>query len=1682
MSNKIIYNGVEYNNPIVNDTGVGEFVSNNGQKQTRENNERFNDYSDNISAVVPEGNHITGGEYNSVFGKENNMVFNTAAHEEDYANMVGGYQNTITAEANSAYQANLAYGSMSISGTGSKCGNIFSGNITVNGNSDIYQSILTGYGTFTDLQDCDQCIIGGTGTFKNRLYNSIILGANLRVCCEDGVTYSATDGVHFSLLTGSGNKIKCMRGSVVAGTSNNIASYLEDSIVAGNSNTFNSGTFYCAVIGSNNTINSNSSGSAVFGYGNTVSGSYHIIGGYNNKVLNSYNLVTGYGNEVVDTSPGVGGNALIGYYNRTDGSTGAIATGFGTQAFGIGAHTEGYSHGGTHSLTDGIACYKAIGYRPTVESWVTNFDNYCIAHGITTQYEKNELLDDLKFLSGELPLEHSSAYAWRVKDNYSGSAIGNSAHVEGEYCGAKGYGVHAEGQWTTCIGSAGHTEGFYTTGGGEGTHVEGKYNVIASPSGPYGTRMIDNVQSIRSTEGAHIEGQYNVTGSPFAHIEGYGNGGIGEYMHVEGEQNIGLGSATHVEGNSNYVSATNTHAEGVFSFIDSGDYVHTQNGYHRIYGSSNSSASGYKTSIYSSNYAYIEGYGLSYAPGTNSMIVGSTRDDDSSLWNTHFTFLSNTGYLDYFGYKSSTQKCDLQSTIIGSDASHAEGYGVLIYGSNYAHIEGGSYKDTKGDILYRHSMDSSFYGHVEGAGNWLQYHSYGHVEGFKNYVTTGEQSHIEGTGHFLQNGPTCCHVEGNESFTTNSSKYIHIEGTNDISSDLNMSDLDMDTLNGYRASYIFKKTFASLPDAPAPYADYTPTAGNICVKMTILMSNGQYPIIAMPVQVSKSSDMTVDDALKAAHIAYDDISNYETTGSGSSKRITKLWGSNVTDLYLVDCFRDNGYFPNQRTAYINGILQNGDEIFVCCYNDTSGKTDKFTTLNASYSLDYNSNLNISVNASYQGTQYYTRWSNAYVYIDGKRASNNYWSSDTAKTDNYGMATVKYVRKTDDSGWENITYGPHVVTLVPSDGGYYFVWPVVVEPPTEVSTTYSHAVYNGKATHLEGHSNIIANDQVSHIEGNYNIVHETKNTHVEGAGNFGAGLRTCHIEGSSNFLGNGTVMATTYYFEYAHVEGKNNTLTASVHLAHIEGNSNTFDGVSSDKGTHVEGYSNAFSYGDTCHIEGEFNKVGYGAEGTHTEGYKNESVNGARYDHLEGTLNHIGEGSSFNHAEGQLHYINSGSTNHMEGQGYSIYGTSNFNHIEGIGDIDYIRDTLNLGDLITRVSPNTSNYTPYGETTTSTVCSISQGNMGSHIEGIGNTILNGMPAILTTMGGSGFHMEGVLNKASGGMTHVEGIGNISNSTSGGHIEGYLNTVSSGSSFTRNGQTIYCPGVHVEGLFHTLTLGLGAHVEGLGHTSTCVYGSHIEGEYNTIVGWTAQEGDTSTETISAQRSYSMNNHIEGYKNTGCGWVAHVQGIGNIANADAQTVLGKFNIKDTTATKANGFGTYAVIIGNGTSTEMEVYDNTETYAVDDEVVYQGVAYKCIVAVTEAEDFDSEKWDELDYEIIDDAKVTRSNAMTVSWGGVLNVIGAGADIQINGTSIASGGDIANPNISDAYSSTTYDVGDYCIYQNTLYKCNTAITVAEAWTAAHWTATTVGAELLAIINRVSALETALNGYSFSDN
>ena len=74
--------------------------------------------------------------------------------------------------------------------------------------------------------------------------------------------------------------------------------------------------------------------------------------------------------------------------------------------------------------------------------------------------------------------------------------------------------------------------------------------------------------------------------------------------------------------------------------------------------------------------------------------------------------------------------------------------------------------------------------------------------------------------------------------------------------------------------------------------------------------------------------------------------------------------------------------------------------------------------------------------------------------------------------------------------------------------------------------------------------------------------------------------------------------------------------------------------------------------------------------------------------------------------------------------------------------------------------------------------------------------------------------------------------------------------------------------------------------------------------------------------------------------------------------------------------------------------------------------------------------------------------------------------------------GDVAPGNIASNYSSSaTYAVGDYVWYNSTLYRCTTAITTAEAWTAGHWTAAELAGDVSDAKNDINVL-----GYSLSVN
>lgn len=69
-----------------------------------------------------------------------------------------------------------------------------------------------------------------------------------------------------------------------------------------------------------------------------------------------------------------------------------------------------------------------------------------------------------------------------------------------------------------------------------------------------------------------------------------------------------------------------------------------------------------------------------------------------------------------------------------------------------------------------------------------------------------------------------------------------------------------------------------------------------------------------------------------------------------------------------------------------------------------------------------------------------------------------------------------------------------------------------------------------------------------------------------------------------------------------------------------------------------------------------------------------------------------------------------------------------------------------------------------------------------------------------------------------------------------------------------------------------------------------------------------------------------------------------------------------------------------------------------------------------------------------------------------------------------------------DAFSvSSTYAVGDYCIYNNKLYRCTTAISTAGAWDSSKWAETQIGDEFSSLNSNLIGKFDAANRVETTD-
>lgn len=176
---------------------------------------------------------------------------------------------------------------------------------------------------------------------------------------------------------------------------------------------------------------------------------------------------------------------------------------------------------------------------------------------------------------------------------------------------------------------------------------------------------------------------------------------------------------------------------------------------------------------------------------------------------------------------------------------------------------------------------------------------------------------------------------------------------------------------------------------------------------------------------------------------------------------------------------------------------------------------------------------------------------------------------------------------------------------------------------------------------------------------------------------------------------------------------------------------------------------------------------------------------------------------------------------------------------------------------------------------------------------------------TKIGSSGLSIYGGVNYLIGQI----GYGNTKNKN-GDIVEDCFYTLGSRNSGTTIGTFSVAAGSVVEASghasfaegFQTKATGLNSHAEGSDTKASGNY-SHAEG-----AGTTAAGLDSHAEGASTTASGDIS-HAEGYHTIASGYVSHAGGYYTKASGNYQTVVGEYNIEDTTSE-------YLFIVGNGTA----------------------------------------------------------------------------------------------------------------------------------------------------------------------
>lgn len=201
---------------------------------------------------------------------------------------------------------------------------------------------------------------------------------------------------------------------------------------------------------------------------------------------------------------------------------------------------------------------------------------------------------------------------------------------------------------------------------------------------------------------------------------------------------------------------------------------------------------------------------------------------------------------------------------------------------------------------------------------------------------------------------------------------------------------------------------------------------------------------------------------------------------------------------------------------------------------------------------------------------------------------------------------------------------------------------------------------------------------------------------------------------------------------------------------------------------------------------------------------------------------------------------------------------------------------------------------------------------------------------------------------------------------------------------------------------------------------------------------------------------------------------QGKAEAAQTAAETAQGKAEAAQTAAELAQGFAEQAKDSALGAAASADL-DSGHAYEYMQTASSSATAASGSAAAAAADALKAEGWavgKQNGVDVGSGSPYYHTNAQYSADQAAGSATAAGESATAAAASAAAAEtSVMGGNFAGTYStSATYAVGDYVLYNSQLYRCTTAISTAEAWTAAHWTAVKVGTELTVLKSAFDAV------------